>query len=159
LKYGYSRFKLEVLEYCVKSNLIKREQHYISLLKPEYNVLTIAGSNLGFKHSEATKELFRSSRLGGKRENILVPKSSGSSDAELISSGNKKRVFSEATKLKLSANNYKSIAVILSKNGRGIIYRFPSKNKAAQFLGVSETTVRNYIKQQRTCKGYTISIV
>ena len=151
MKYGYSRFKLEVLEYCDKSNLIKREQYYISLLNSEYNVLTIAGSNLGFKHSESTKELFRSSRLGRKRGNIF-------SDAELTPSGNKKRVFSEATRLKLSANNYKSIAVILNNTGKGIIRKFPSKNKAAQFLGVSETTVRNYIKQQRACKGYIISI-
>lgn len=72
MKYGYSSFKLEVLEYCDKSSLIEREQYYMSLLHPEYNVLTIAGSNLGFKHSEATKELFRSLRLARKRENILV---------------------------------------------------------------------------------------
>ncbi len=126
------------------------------MLNPEYNVLTVAGSNLGFKHSEATKELFRLSRLGRKREKIL--KSFASSAAEPTHSDNKKRVFSETTKLKLSANNYKSIAVILRSTGTGIIRKFPSKNKAAQFLGVSETTVRNFIKQQRACKGYTVSI-
>ena len=39
LKYGYSNFKLEILEYCDKSVNIEREQHYIDLLKPEYNTL------------------------------------------------------------------------------------------------------------------------
>lgn len=34
-KYGYSKFKLEILEYCEISNLIEREQYYLDLLKPE----------------------------------------------------------------------------------------------------------------------------
>lgn len=55
LKYGYSKFKLEILEYCEISNLIEREQYYLDILKPEYNILLRAGSSLGFKHSEKTK--------------------------------------------------------------------------------------------------------
>jgi len=39
LKYGHSNFSLEILEYCDKKSLIKREQYYINLLKPEYNIL------------------------------------------------------------------------------------------------------------------------
>jgi|ERR1700679_197995 len=55
LKYGYSNFSLEILEYCSKSDLITREQFYFYNLKPEYNILTKAKSSLGFKHSEKTK--------------------------------------------------------------------------------------------------------
>jgi group I intron endonuclease len=55
LKYGYSNFSLNILEYCEPNVLITREQYYIDLLKPEYNILKIAGNKLGFKHSEATK--------------------------------------------------------------------------------------------------------
>ena len=40
---------------CEINILIEREQYYLDLLKPEYNILKIAGSMLGFKHSEATK--------------------------------------------------------------------------------------------------------
>jgi len=54
LKYGYANFKLEILEYCDPEKCIKREQYYIDLLNPEYNVLKIAGSSLGFKHSSIT---------------------------------------------------------------------------------------------------------
>jgi len=54
LKYGYSNFILEILEYCEPSKCIDREQYYIDLLKPEYNILPTAGSSLGFKHSEET---------------------------------------------------------------------------------------------------------
>lgn len=52
LKYGYSKFRLEILEYCDRSDLIKREQHYIDILKPKYNILKLAGSSLGYKHDE-----------------------------------------------------------------------------------------------------------
>jgi group I intron endonuclease len=46
----HSAFSLEILEYCSKINLRKREDHYFKLLKPEYNILPKAGSSLGFKH-------------------------------------------------------------------------------------------------------------
>ena len=54
-KYGYSLFSLEVLEYCDPSNILKREQYYLDLIKPQYNILKTAGSFVGFKHTEETK--------------------------------------------------------------------------------------------------------
>ena len=57
LKNGYSNFTLEILEYCDLADLIKREQYYIDLLKPEYNILKIAGSLFEYKHSKKKLEL------------------------------------------------------------------------------------------------------
>lgn len=54
LKYGYSKFKLDILEYCDPKELAKREQHYMDHLYPEYNVLKTAYSSLGYKHTEKT---------------------------------------------------------------------------------------------------------
>jgi hypothetical protein len=34
LKYGYSGFYLEILEYCDSSELLTREKHFMDLLKP-----------------------------------------------------------------------------------------------------------------------------
>lgn len=59
LKNGYSNFSLEILEYCSPENKFLREQYYMDLLKPDYNVLKTAGSFLGFKHSEETIKKFR----------------------------------------------------------------------------------------------------
>jgi group I intron endonuclease len=56
LKYGYAKFSLEILEYCEPSKCIEREQYYIDLFKPKYNILPTAGSSLGFKHSEESKK-------------------------------------------------------------------------------------------------------
>jgi group I intron endonuclease len=38
LKYGYSNFSIDILEYCELNVLIEREQYYINHLKPEYNI-------------------------------------------------------------------------------------------------------------------------
>jgi group I intron endonuclease len=51
LKYGYNNFSLDIMEYCESSVLINREQYYLDRLKPEYNILKIAGSSFGYKHS------------------------------------------------------------------------------------------------------------
>ena len=55
LKHGYSNFSLDILEYCESSIIIKREQYYIDNLNPDYNILKVAGSRLGSKHSEIAK--------------------------------------------------------------------------------------------------------
>ena len=63
IKYGYSNFTLEILEYCDPSNAISREQYYIDFLKPEYNILKIAGSSLGYTHTEETLAKFKARSL------------------------------------------------------------------------------------------------
>ena len=59
LKYGYSKFKLEILEYCTVKDLIEREQYYMDKFLPEYNVLKIAYSSLHYKHSKESLEKVR----------------------------------------------------------------------------------------------------
>lgn len=55
LKYGYSNFSLNILEHCEPNVLITREQYYIDLLKPEYNILKIAGDKLGLNTQKRLK--------------------------------------------------------------------------------------------------------
>ena len=64
LNNGYSNFSLEILEYCDPDKAIIREQYYINLLNPKYNILKIAGSLFGFKHSEETIAKFKAIRKG-----------------------------------------------------------------------------------------------
>ena len=42
LKYGYSGFRLEILEYCYPEILLEREQFYFDTCNPEYNILKVA---------------------------------------------------------------------------------------------------------------------
>ena len=66
LKYGHSKFSLEILEYCDQNCLIKREQYYIDFLKPKYNILKVAGSPLGYKHTPEALEKLRLAGTGRK---------------------------------------------------------------------------------------------
>lgn len=62
LKYGYISFSLEILEYCNEKIVLKREQYYLDLLNPDYNILKIANSRFGSKLSDETKAKIRSYR-------------------------------------------------------------------------------------------------
>lgn len=55
-KYGAENFIFEIVEYVDDVNqLILREQYFIDILTPVYNVCRVAGNVLGRKHSEETK--------------------------------------------------------------------------------------------------------
>jgi len=57
LSHDYENFTLDILEYCDGSILIEREQYYIDLLDPKYNILKAANSRIGSKHSVKTRAL------------------------------------------------------------------------------------------------------
>lgn len=59
-KYGVDDLLFEIVE-DVKdvTQLVEREQHYIDNLKPYFNLCLIAGSQLGMKRSDETKEKMR----------------------------------------------------------------------------------------------------
>src|SRR3954463_2245886 len=59
LKYGLSHFAFVILEYCISSDMLKREQHYLDILFSlpvhlRYNFNPTASSMLGYKHTEET---------------------------------------------------------------------------------------------------------
>lgn len=112
LKYGYSKFRVEVLEYCTLENLLEREQYYIDLLKPKYNILTVAGSSLGYRHTEETITKFKARRH--TKETIEMFKA---------------KTFSEETRAKISAVNGTKVIVcdLLTNN----ISEYGSIRKAA----------------------------
>jgi len=134
LKYGYSNFTLEILEYCTKEEAISREQHYFDLLQPEYNILKIAGSSLGYKHREDTIELMKTLHL---------------IDEEVRNNKIKARLgvkVSDETKAKISAATTQRVGIsVLVKNintGEETIYI--NLTEAAKALEVSRTAVKKH---------------
>jgi len=93
LKYGHSNFTLEILEYCKSTvDVIQREQYYIDLFKPQYNILQTAGSPLGRKHSEEAIQKIAASKLGNKHSEETKAKMAKAALG---------RVFSDVTRGKL----------------------------------------------------------
>ena len=64
LKHGYTNFSLEILEYCAKEETFSREQYYLNLLNPEYNIQEIAGEYKGYNHPDDVRKLMSESRRG-----------------------------------------------------------------------------------------------
>lgn len=56
LKYGYSNFRFQILEFCDKDIVISQEKYYFSLYSPEYNIQTPGNTDKGWKHSKETNE-------------------------------------------------------------------------------------------------------
>lgn len=130
LKYGYSNFKLDILEYCQPIDLINREQYYFDNLNPTYNILKVAGSSFGFRHSEATKEILREKGTG--------------------------RLHTETTLSKISLNNNMSIPVIIKNIESGIVTEFSNITKASEYMGILSYHFQYYLDRQPIKNKYMI---
>ena len=67
-KYGEDAFGFHVLGLCAreKKSLLALEQHFIDLLRPQYNILQTAGSPLGFTHTKESKAKIGKSTRGNQ---------------------------------------------------------------------------------------------
>ena len=57
LKYGQENFAVLIVEYVDIKDLSVRETYYITHLLPNYNVFKQGYSSIGYKHTEATKQM------------------------------------------------------------------------------------------------------
>lgn len=75
-KYGEDDLVFITIEPCLPEFLVIREQYYIDLLSPFFNNAKIAGSSLGIKRSEETKQKQRLLKLGKpiseERRNAII---------------------------------------------------------------------------------------
>ena len=126
LKYGYPNFKLDILEYCKKEEVIKREQFYLDNLDLKYNTLKAAGSLLGFRHSIFTKEKMRIAKLS--------------------------KSLSEATKLKL-ATNILSLPLLVKNIETKEIHLFPSIRRIASFLKMHPSYLAKCLRKNKFYEG------
>ena len=96
MKYSHSSFSLTILEYCDKSELNNREQYYLDRLEPDYNILKIAGSLLGYTFTEEAKAKISKALKGINRSEETK---------DLIRQKALDRKHSEDTKLKMSMSS------------------------------------------------------
>lgn len=55
-KYKEENFSFNILEECNSDILLTREQHFIDILNPRYNICKIAGNSLGTKRTKESKK-------------------------------------------------------------------------------------------------------
>ena len=168
VKYGHKNFTLDILEYCPETKLLEREQYYLDLLIPDYNILKYAYSLLGFKHSQETIDKLKDKIISPEHKEIL----------SLIHKG--KFVSSETrNKLALATASYKKnnpltpealenikskttkregVSVSVLNTQTNEVKEFINQTEAGKFLGVTRQAVYNAIKRNTLINGiYIIS--
>jgi group I intron endonuclease len=165
LKYGYSNFALEILEYCDPKDVLVREQYYIDLLKPEYNILSTAGSSFGYKHTEETLDKFKLRVFSDEARANLAASATG----RVLSEETKAKISAARSGIKLSAETraklsaataaIQGVAVEVTNIKTGETEQFTTMTDAAASLGVSRTTIKNIIRSGKILRGsYSIKI-
>lgn len=159
LKYGHSNFTLDILEYCEDVDPVIREQYYLDLLKPKYNILEQAGSSLGFKHSKETLEFFKNNRKVSEetRKNLSLAATGRiltEEDKNKISSSRKGIKLSDETRAKISAAaiSLNGVAVIVKNLITLEVIEYTSLTEAAKAIGVSRTAVKKAIISEKPVK-------
>lgn len=138
IKYGYSAFSFQILEFYEPSPelsqkeqrdaLLVREQAYIDLFNPEYNILQTAGSNLGHSMSESAKAKISASKKGKPNHR-------------------KGGTHSQKAKDLIKQNNAISKHVFVYDSSLVFITVFSSIADAATFTGISRDRIGRAMKK------------
>jgi group I intron endonuclease len=167
LKEGYSAFKLYIIEYCKKEDLIKREQYYFDLLNPTYNICKAAGSSLGRLHRIESKEKISKSKLNTKLgEDNHFYGQTHTEEAKLKMVKNKlNKTLSEKVKTKISATmtgrrltEQHKVNLSLSKKNSKTLFvlnlqtkeetNYHSISQAERSLGFPKGSIRDNLKSK-----------
>jgi group I intron endonuclease len=115
--------------------LIEREQYYLDTLEPKYNILKIAGSSLGYKHSLKTLLKFKKRKLSSKALINLKLAKKG-----IVSSSPLRKINH------LSATGH--ITTVANKKDNSVKV-YDSIRAASRDIGVSHATILNYINTNK----------
>ena len=139
-KYGWLNFKFGIIEYVTlndnskwqnkKEKLLRKEQYYLDLYSPCLNINRTAGSMFGYKHEK----------------NLNIKLEFDQDQFQIIHKTlYKKPLINEETLWKLKLHN-KSITVSIYTKENELIKCFNRIKTAAEFVGLSPSSVSGYIK-------------
>lgn len=165
LKYGYSNFSLEILEYCEPSFLLKREEYYMDILNPEYNICKIAGSSKVRIASETTKKVIslvlKGKKLSFEIRNKLIGGLGHKHSLESIIKLKNPEVLAKIKIARANQGPLWKINLLLTTAHKTTVINikenttktFVSIREAAKSLNVSNTTLRDYIRTGKLLKN------
>ena len=150
LKYGQENFAVLIVEYVEVENVVVRETFYITHLLPYYNVLKQGYSSLGYKHTEATKQLL--SELAKNRTHSDKTKSLIS--RALVGENNPfyNKHHSMNAKLRMIEAN-SAHPVYIYNSFKKLLVILPSVRTLAKLIKSNHPTLVNYIKNKTLFRG------
>lgn len=170
LKYGYSSFTLDILEYTDKNSVVAKEQLYLNRQNPSYNICKKAGSSLGRVTREDTRLKLRQAWLVRNFKN----KANGLSFSEFVLNTNENKIKRSEVKLaklnakleklsleketkrsletrtKILASSPTAQSVLVTELETNTTTTYPSARKAAIALNVSNSTIMNKLNGKNT---------
>jgi group I intron endonuclease len=151
-KYGPNNFVFLILEYCdnVVNICLGVEQKYIDLYKPKYNILKIAGSSQGFKHSPETiakLKIIHAGELHPRFNTNVFEQQKLLTSLALKEHFIKHGHHNKGKKGVLAPQFGIGGKKIFMKNEIGDILSFPSINAARQHFRIRFTTISKNINQ------------
>lgn len=173
LKYGHSKFSLEILEYCEPDKAVSKEQEYLDLLKPCYNLNPMAGSSLGYKHSEEALAKLSANmiaRMTGRtvsdetRANLSAAATGRVLTAEerakiSVARTGMKFTDEHRSKISVAMSAINGVAVIVTNIETGDIKEFATMTAAGAALGVSRTAIKKAIQSGKVFRdSYIINL-
>lgn len=167
-KYGIENFEFHILELCQNDIVRERENFYLNILKPKYNILQYADTSLGYKHTQKTKE------------KLVLAWTKNPSRKEHITNLNKNKKLPLDVKNKLKQQALNRSQETKEKHKKACLLfnqkKFGKKNKIINFLTKKELyfntlletskylnksykTVLRYVKNKKVLNDYTIIIL
>ena len=150
LKYGQENFTVLIVEYVDIENLSVRETFYITHLLPYYNVLKQGYSSLGYKHTEATKQLLSElakNKVHSDKTKALISKA-------LVGENNPfyNKSHSMDAKLRMIEAN-SAYPVYIYNSFKNLLVIFPSVKTLAKLINSNHATIVSFIKNKTIFRG------
>ena len=169
IKYGHDNFCLIIASVYGPSGsvsieqLFSLEQSYFDLLKPEYNILKIANSSLGFKHSIETLKKYSDSRK--KSKNPMFKKTKSAAFLKFQKAENKigannpmfgKTHSAAVINLRFITAKLKrrKPVYVYSAENHQIIIQFSTVHAALKYHKMGWDTLAKYAKTGSSYKGF-----
>ena len=162
-KYGLNNFVFLILQYCdpVEELCLGLEQSYLNMFKPKYNILKLAGSSQGFKHSPELIAKFKKMHSGS-----LHPRfgTKASEEQKALTSLALKKYYeghdhhAKGKKGKLAPQFGIGGTKITMIDEQGTIITFPSINSARLHFRVRFSTISKNINKSIIINGVKWSI-
>lgn len=149
LKYGQNNFALLVIEYVDVKELTIRETHFITNLLPYYNVLKQGYSSLGYKHTEANKQMLSelANRVHSDQTKALISRALTGENNPFYN-----KTHSVESKLRMIEAN-SAYPVYIYNSYRVLQIIFPSVSTLAKLINSNHPTIVDYIKNGALFRG------
>lgn len=157
-KYGIDKFSLMILELCNEQDLISREQFWIDFINPTYNILSVAASWLGNKHTEEARN--KISTIMKNKEHTLETKLKISLNRQKENNPFYNRTHTVETKKKISASHSTrlkdpnpGVQVFVFSLENQLLYTFKSIRETARYFKADTRTINRYLNSKTLFKN------